>query len=106
NKLLFAIKEQSFRLFVSDQLTEESQLLKRRNIKQRVREIAPFFTYDEDPYIFIREDGTLAWIIDGYISANGYPYSESYDGKHNYIRNSVKVVVDAYSGEVHFYNVD
>lgn len=105
NKLLFAIKEKSFRMFVSDQLTEESQLLQRRNITDRVKEIAPFFTYDKDPYIFVRDDGSLAWMIDAYVSAERYPYSEEYDGKHNYIRNSVKATVDAYSGEVNFYNV-
>ncbi|MEJ8777273.1 UPF0182 family membrane protein [Pseudogracilibacillus sp. ICA-222130] len=106
NKVLFAIKEGSFRTLFSDQLTKESQLLKHRNIIDRVNEIAPFFTYDDDPYIIVREDGSLAWIIDGYVRSDGYPYSEAYDGKENYIRNSVKAVVDAYSGEVNFYMVD
>ena len=106
NRLLFAIREGSVRMFVSDQLTEESQLLQHRNIKKRVNEIAPFFTYDDDPYIFVRDDGTLSWIIDGYVTAEGYPYSESYNGNNNYIRNSVKAVIDAYSGEVNFYIVD
>src|SRR5699024_5398410 len=106
NKFLFALKEGSVRLLVSDQLTKESQLLSNRNIKSRVKEIAPFFTYDDDPYIFVRDDGTLAWIIDAYVTADGYPYSESYNEKNNYIRNSVKTVIDAYSGEVNFYIVD
>lgn len=105
NKVLFAIKEKSFRMLVSDQLTDESQLLQKRNISERVKEIAPFFKYDNDPYIFVRDDGTLAWVIDAYVTAKDYPYSEAYDGDHNYIRNSVKVVIDAYSGEVNFYNV-
>src|SRR5690625_4150651 len=105
NRLLFAAKEGSVRMLVSDQLTDESQLLQTRNINDRVREIAPFFTYDDDPYIFVRDD-SLAWIIDGYVSAEGYPYSEAYNGNNNYIRNSVKVVVDAYTGEVDFYVVD
>src|SRR5699024_846529 len=96
----------SVRLLVSDQLTKESQLLSNRNIKSRVQEIAPFFTYDDDPYIFVRDDGSLAWIIDAYVTADGYPYSESYNEKNNYIRNSVKTVIDAYSGEVNFYIVD
>ena len=61
NKVLFAIKEKSFRMLVSDQLTDESQLLQKRNISERVKEIAPFFKYDNDPYIFVRDDGTLAW---------------------------------------------
>lgn len=106
NKLLFAIKEGSFRILVSDQLTNESQLLKTRNIKERVHKIAPFLQYDDDPYIIVRDDGTLAWIIDAYVSAENYPYSESYQGNKNYIRNSVKVMIDAYSGEVNFYIVD
>src|SRR5690625_1144678 len=106
NRLLFAAKEGSVRMLVSDQLTDESQLLQTRNINDRVREIAPFFTYDDDPYIFVRDDGSLAWIIDAYVSAEGYPYSEAYNGNNNYIRNSVKVVVDAYTGEVDFYVVD
>src|SRR5699024_590395 len=105
-KFLFALKEGSVRLLVSDQLTKESQLLSNRNIKSRVKEIAPFFTYDDDPYIFVRDDGSLAWIIDAYVTADGYPYSESYNEKNNYIRNSVKTVIDAYSGEVNFYIVD
>lgn len=106
NKFLFAVKEASARMFVSDQLTEESQLLQTRNINDRIREIASFFTYDDDPYIFVRDDGSLAWMIDAYVTAEGHPYSEAYKGNNNYIRNSVKVVVDAYTGEVDFYVVD
>lgn len=105
-RLLFAIKEGSVRLLVSDQLTDESQLLQTRNIKERVKKIAPFFMYDNDPYIFVRDDGTLAWIIDGYVTTEGYPYSEAYNDNNNYIRNSVKAEIDAYSGEVNFYIVD
>lgn len=106
NKLLFAIKEGSIRILVSDQLTSESQLLKTRNIKDRVNEIAPFFTYDNDPYIFVRDDGSLSWMIDAYVTAENYPYSENFSGNNNYIRNAVKVTVDAYTGEVNFYIVD
>src|SRR5690625_1517369 len=99
NKLLFALKEGSIRILVSDQLTEESLLLKTRNIKDRVNEIAPFLDYDNDPYIFVRDDGTLSWIIDAYVIADSYPYSEEFNGHDNYIRNSVKVVIDAYRSE-------
>jgi len=105
NRILFAIKEGSFRLIVSDQITEDSQFLETRNIKERVNRIAPFFEYDQDPYIFIREDGSLAWMLDAYLSAENYPYSEPYQGDKNYIRNSVKVVIDAYTGEVNYYVV-
>src|SRR5690625_2320791 len=76
NKLLFAIDEGSFRMLVSDQLTDESQLLATRNIMDRVNRIAPFFDYDQDPYIIIRDNGTLMWIIDAYLSSGNYPYSE------------------------------
>src|SRR5699024_4973817 len=106
NRLLFALDEGSFRMFVSDQITKDSQLLATRNIMDRVKRIAPFFQYDDDPYIFVREDGTLAWIIDAYVSAERYPFSEPHAKQENYIRNSVKVMVDAYSGEVDFFIVD
>ncbi|WP_449354051.1 UPF0182 family membrane protein [Virgibacillus natechei] len=102
-RALFALKEGSFRMFVSDQITDESQFLETRNIMDRVNRIAPFFEYDSDPYIFVRDDGSLAWMMDAYLTAEGYPYSESYQNNDNYIRNSVKVTVDAYTGEVEFY---
>ncbi|MFC0301633.1 UPF0182 family protein [Virgibacillus soli] len=106
NKLLFAIDSGSFRMLVSDQLTTDSQLLKTRNIMDRVKKIAPFFEYDEDPYIVIRDDGTLVWIMDAYVKAENYPYAEPYERNESYIRNSVKAVVDAYTGEVTFYVAD
>lgn len=106
NRLLFAIDQASFRFLVSDQIESDSRLLKTRNIVDRVNKIAPFFEYDDDPYIFIRDDGSLAWIMDVYLTAENYPYSEQFRGNDNYIRNSVKVVVDAYTGEVNFYVVD
>nr|WP_090872000.1 UPF0182 family protein [Oceanobacillus limi] len=106
NRFLFAFSEGSFRMLVSDQITEESQLLDTRNIMDRVNRIAPFFDYDEDPYIFVREDGSLAWMIDAYLTAERYPYAEPHMYDENYIRNSVKVMVDAYTGEVDFYVVD
>ncbi|SDJ79537.1 UPF0182 family protein [Sediminibacillus albus] len=103
NRLLFAMDEGSFRMFVSDQLTGESQLLATRNIVDRVNRIAPFLEYDEDPYLFVRDDGRMAWMIDAYLTAERYPYSEAHEGDESYIRNSVKVTVDAYTGEVTFY---
>nr|WP_173918788.1 UPF0182 family protein [Halobacillus sp. Marseille-Q1614] len=106
NRLLFAINEGSFRMLVSDQINEDSQLLDTRNVMERVQRIAPFFTYDEDPYIFVREDGSLAWLLDAYLTAERYPYSEPHEGDESYIRNSVKVEVDAYTGEVKFYAVN
>lgn len=106
NRLLFALQEGSFRMFVSDQITGESQLLDTRNIMDRVERIAPFFTYDEDPYIVVRDDGSIVWMIDAYLKENSYPYAEPYNNTTNYIRDSAKVVIDAYTGEVDFYLAD
>ncbi len=107
NRLLFAINTGNFRMLVSDQITEESLMLHTRNIVDRVNRIAPFFTYDKDPYIFVRDDGSLAWMMDAYLTEERYPYAEPYGNTgENYIRNSVKVVIDAYTGEVNFYPVD
>ncbi|MFD1448573.1 UPF0182 family membrane protein [Oceanobacillus profundus] len=103
NRLLFAMNEGSFRMLVSDQLSNESQLLDTRNIVDRVNRIAPFFEYDEDPYIIVRDDGLLAWIIDAYLVEQGYPYAENYQDNKNYIKNAAKVMVDAYTGEVNFF---
>ncbi|RLL46941.1 UPF0182 family protein [Oceanobacillus piezotolerans] len=106
NRLLFALDEGSFRILVSGQVNGDSQLLQTRNIMDRVERIAPFFEYDNDPYIFIRDDGSLAWMLDAYVIEEGYPYAESYEGRKNYIKNPVKVVVDAYNGDVQFYVTD
>lgn len=106
NRALFSLEAGSFRMFVSDQVTGDSQLLAERNIMDRVEKIAPFLNYDEDPYIFVREDGSLSWMIDAYLTAERYPYSEPHKGEENYVRNSVKVTIDAYTGEVDFYAVN
>ncbi|WP_087974335.1 UPF0182 family protein [Oceanobacillus rekensis] len=103
NRLLFSINEGSFRMLVSDQLSNDSQLLDTRNIVDRINRIAPFFEYDDDPYIIVRDDGTLAWIIDAYLVEQGYPYAENYQDNRNYIKNAAKVMVDAYTGEVNFF---
>ncbi|MFZ0474349.1 MAG: UPF0182 family protein [Halobacillus sp.] len=106
NRALFSLEAGSFRMFVSDQVTGDSQLLAERNIVDRVEKIAPFLKYDEDPYIFVREDGSLSWMLDAYLTAERYPYSEPHKGEENYVRNSVKVTIDAYTGEVDFYAVN
>lgn len=107
NRLVFAIKEQSLKLLVSSNINNDSKIIINRNIAQRVRKIAPFLTYDE-PYI-VTVDGKLYWMLDAYTSSPYFPYSEPYNVEQsydNYIRNSVKVVVDAYNGDVDFYLVD
>jgi len=103
-KLAFSINLGSLNLMISSALTPDSTVLIRRNVVQRVKTLAPFLQYDSDPYIVIA-NGRLYWIIDAYSSSNRFPYSESTYGV-NYIRNAVKVVVDAYNGDTSFYIVD
>lgn len=105
NKLLFAFRTGDFRMLIANQITPESRLLINRNISERVKQVAPFFKYDTDPVIVIDDDGTLKWVIDGYTTSSEMPYSQYTDG-YNYIRNSFKAVVDAYTGEVKFYIID
>lgn len=106
NRFLFAIDEKSYRYIISRQLTDESQLLQTRNIYDRVTRIAPFLQFDSDPYLVIRDDGTLVWMMDAYTRTSRYPHSDSDGKRFNYVRNPIKVTVDAYSGEVHFYLID
>jgi uncharacterized membrane protein (UPF0182 family) len=97
------------RLPFADDVTAESRVLMRRRIDERVRTLAPFLTYDADPYIVVGADGRLYWMIDAYTATDTYPYARHYDtaaGAVNYIRNSVKVVVDAYDGSTAFYVFD
>ena len=93
----------------SDDVTSESRVLMHRNINERIARVAPFLTYDNDPYIVVGSDGRLSWIVDAYTSARRYPYSRHFNvgGKSvNYVRNSVKVTIDAYTGEVNYYVFD
>ncbi|MCA1593163.1 MAG: UPF0182 family protein [Acidobacteria bacterium] len=97
------------RLPFADDVTSESRVLMRRRISERVQTLAPFLVYDADPYIVISRDGRLYWMIDAYTGTNSYPYARHYDvaGRVvNYVRNSVKVTVDAYDGSVNFYVFD
>lgn len=109
-RLLIAIDRGDLtRLPFSDDITAESRLLMRRNIRERVLTIAPFLTLDPDPYIVLGKDGRLVWILDGFTTSNSYPYSRQYrlDRRAvNYLRNSVKITVDAYNGTVAFYVFD
>ncbi len=97
------------RLPFADDVTAESRVLMRRNINERVRAVAPFLSYDADPYIVLSRAGRLYWMIDAYTVTDTYPGARHYalNGKAvNYARNSVKVVVDAYDGAVTFYAFD
>jgi uncharacterized membrane protein (UPF0182 family) len=93
----------------SDDINGGSRLLMRRNVRDRVATLAPFLTYDSDPYIVIGDDGRLSWIMDAFTTSDSYPYSSHYalgNSSINYMRNSVKVVMDAYDGTTTFYVFD
>lgn len=106
NKILFTAYTGDFKILLSTDITSDSKMLIYRNIKDRVEKIAPFLIYDDDPYIVV-DNGKLYWIIDAYTYSGNYPYSEPYAQTGiNYIRNSVKVVVDAYTGDVNYYISD
>jgi uncharacterized membrane protein (UPF0182 family) len=93
----------------SDDVTAESRLLMRRNVRDRVAALAPFLTFDPDPYIVLGDDGRLSWMMDAFTVSDSYPYSRHYRLNRdliNYMRNSVKVVVDAYDGTTTFYVFD
>ena len=109
-RLLIAIDRGDLtKLPFSDDVTADSRLLMRRNVRDRVKALAPFLTFDDDPYIVIRADGRLAWMMDGFTASDHYPYSRGYSlaGRQiNYVRNSVKTVIDAYDGTTTFYVFD
>ncbi|GAB6138599.1 UPF0182 family membrane protein [Halanaerobaculum tunisiense] len=104
-KVGFALKYGTLKLLLNNDITADSRLMFRRNIKSRVQRVAPFLRYDQDPYLVIGDKDRLYWIQDAYTTTNLYPYSEPQDWG-NYIRNSVKVVIDAYTGQMKFYVVD
>ena len=103
-RLLFATRFGDMKLLLSNDVSPESRVLYHRNIRDRLSRIAPFLRFDQDPYLVISE-GRLFWIADAYTVSNRYPYSQPIGGI-NYIRNSVKAVVDAYHGQVRLYIAD
>ena len=113
NRALWSLKLGDFNLLVSPQITDQTQMLYRRNIIDRVTELAPFLTYDRDPYVVV-VDGKVYWIVDAYTTGTTYPYSQTTTFQPsaanpadiNYVRNSVKVVIDAYEGTAVFYVMD
>ena len=114
-RLLLAKSLNDWQMLLSRDFTANTRLLLRRNINQRLRAIAPFLRYDQDPYIVAadgggsaatQQSGSLFWIVDAYTISDHYPYSDPGQADFNYIRNSVKVVVDAYNGSVKFYIAD
>ena len=106
-RFMFSVREKSLKMLVSGNINSDSKIVINRNINKRVQTIMPYLDYDEDPYM-ITVDGKLYWIIDAYTATNRYPYSEPYSEETDvdYVRNSIKVVIDAYNGDTTYYIVD
>jgi uncharacterized protein len=105
-KLAFAVRFGEIKVLLSDDLTAESRVMIYRDVAPRVRQAAPFLKYDRDPYLVVANDGRLMWMLDAYTTTDRYPYAEPVRGIGNYIRNAVKVTVDAYDGKIAFYVAD
>lgn len=103
--LLFAVRFGSYQLLLSDDITPESRVIFDRQIRRRAAKVAPFLTFDDDPYLVVA-DGRLFWILDAYTTTDHYPYATPTAGGISYIRNAAKVVVDAYHGDVRVYLAD
>ncbi|MEA3281042.1 MAG: UPF0182 family protein [Euryarchaeota archaeon] len=103
-ELLMAMRFADIKIMLSGEITPESRIMFERSIRDRISKITPFITLDEDPYLVI-SNGRLLWMLDAYTVTDKFPYSEKH-GSINYIRNSVKIVVDAYNGDVTYYIVD
>lgn len=113
DRLILAIKEKDINLAFSNTVTSDSKILINRNIIDRAKTIIPYLIYDSDPYLVVSEEGKLVWVLDAYTVTNKYPYSQPTTIEYNnakqqinYIRNSVKVLVDAYDGTTKFYITD
>ncbi|MFA6391394.1 MAG: UPF0182 family protein [Patescibacteria group bacterium] len=121
DKLLFALRFKSSKLFLSNDITSESRLMMYRDIDERVRKLLPFLKFDLDPYLVITENGGLEWIYDAYTTSDLYPYAEKVSDSRlkdvaletsfissnlNYIRNSVKITINAYTGKTNMYVSD
>lgn len=114
DKIILAIKEKDAKLAFSGNVKSDSKILTNRNIISRAKTVMPYLTYDENPYMVVTNSGELVWVLDAYTTSNNYPYSQRTVLKSNginkneinYIRNSVKVIINAYSGKVTFYITD
>jgi uncharacterized membrane protein (UPF0182 family) len=118
NRLLFSLRFRDFDLLISDQVTSDSQLLMRRTLSERLSAVAPFLRYDKDPYLVVGDDGRLVYIQDAYTISDAFPHATWFNSaelvpesglfgeRFNYLRNSAKVVVDAYDGTTTFYVAD
>ncbi len=113
DRIILAFKQRDINLAFSSSVSNDSKIIINRNIIKRAKTIMPYIIYDEEPYMVITEEGRLVWVLDGYTVTNKYPYSQhtviEHDNKKeqiNYIRNSVKVIIDAYDGNMKFYITD
>ena len=105
-KLLFALRFGAYQILLSNDIDEESRILFYRNIRERVQKLAPFLSFDRDPYLVVA-DGRLYWMYDAYTTSERYPYATpAGQGGLNYIRNAVKIVIDAYHGTTTVYLAD
>ncbi len=114
DRMILSIKEGDLKLAFSGDITDESKILTNRNIISRAKVLMPYLMYDENPYIVVSDTGRIVWVLDAYTTSNAYPYSQktilnstqSSKQEINYIRNSVKVLIDAYDGTITFYITD
>lgn len=109
DRLILAASNGDINLAISNNITKNSKILTNRNIITRAKKIMPYLMYDNSPYLVVTNDEKLVWVIDGYTTSKYYPYSQksNVNGQEiNYIKNSVKVLVDAYDGTVQFYITD
>lgn len=113
DRLILGIKTGDLGLAFNTNIKDNSKIITNRNILQRVKTVMPYLTYDPNPYMVVREDGSLVWVLDAYTTSNSYPYSQEstivkdgFKTKINYIRNSVKIIIDAYNGTMKFYLTD
>ena len=113
DKLILGISKGNLNLAFSGEITEESKILINRNIIKRAKKAMPYLLYDEEPYTVVTDDGKIVWVLDAYTVSNQYPYSQytsiEHDNKKekiNYIRNSAKVIIDAFDGTITYYITD
>lgn len=113
DRLILGISKGDLKLAFSNEITSESKILINRNIIKRAKKVMPSLIYDENPYTVVTTDGRIKWVLDAYTVSNKYPYSQYVSIEHdnikekiNYIRNSVKVIIDAYDGTMEFYITD
>lgn len=109
DRIILALSHGDAKLAFSSDIQSDSKILINRNIIKRAKKIMPYLTYDENPYLVVRDNGKLVWVLDAYTTSNYYPYAQKTNINNkdiNYIRNSVKVLVDAYDGTIKFYITD